>query len=705
MDYIEFSAKIKEKYPEYKDVDDFVLAQKIVEKYPEYKEKVTFEGVKEGAKEKPAQKGLDLTPSGLVDKAVNTITAGIETPVRMIKDKQNISDAFKSGYENSENIREQVKNLNPVLSKVADFSTDMAGYSALPVLRGDGVVNFIGNAAIQGGVPGILESLKRDGSPVDGAVGGTAFAAALQAIPKVGNLLAKGGDKVLELSSRLGQIKPETLKQAIKPESTALEMTSDDASNLLYDLTKQIRSNFDVLKNKRGDAVNQAVENLGNKAERFEIKDLLNDIKGSFDQYQKDLVNPARELAGGLEKDITGLINKGTENPAKYYEFVPENTSPYYSKEKEEEAFKILQAATGKPINWLKSQLKAYTSDGGVGARKEFIENLVRNTDDKLANLGEEYFNGFNHYRPVNLDEIGSGSEIAQKAFDDIANRQFNVVTDDALTRALNQADNGYKELVSNIAKDARNEEVYNAAFPKLQNIIKDLPKSIQDEYGIKLMNVMDDIYKKANTVSPLSLQGIKETIGKLSKWGDETQRGYADPITRQIYGKFTDRLSELSPEIKAANKAYSDLMAFKNNDTVGNILKGDLLSGGKLGNAPSALKSYKSSINKESGARNLKDLENLLVKETSQKPFLNKIDDINAAMDLLKTENTGIGGLAGLAKAVLTRPALTAARAVNRSEIPQKIKTVKDALEPIAKLLPYMGAKGISSLMYGNGQ
>ena len=39
----EFAAKIKEKYPEYKDVDNLKLAQSIVEKYPEYKEVVVFE--------------------------------------------------------------------------------------------------------------------------------------------------------------------------------------------------------------------------------------------------------------------------------------------------------------------------------------------------------------------------------------------------------------------------------------------------------------------------------------------------------------------------------------------------------------------------------------------------------------------------------------------------------------------------------------
>ena len=39
----EFSKKVKEKYPEYKDVDDNTLAQKIVEKYPEYKGRVQFD--------------------------------------------------------------------------------------------------------------------------------------------------------------------------------------------------------------------------------------------------------------------------------------------------------------------------------------------------------------------------------------------------------------------------------------------------------------------------------------------------------------------------------------------------------------------------------------------------------------------------------------------------------------------------------------
>lgn len=39
----EFSKKIKEKYPDYKDIDDAELAKKMIEKYPEYANQVSFE--------------------------------------------------------------------------------------------------------------------------------------------------------------------------------------------------------------------------------------------------------------------------------------------------------------------------------------------------------------------------------------------------------------------------------------------------------------------------------------------------------------------------------------------------------------------------------------------------------------------------------------------------------------------------------------
>ena len=43
VSYTEFSNRIKAKYPEYKDLDNLVLAKKMVEKYPVYKDRVIFD--------------------------------------------------------------------------------------------------------------------------------------------------------------------------------------------------------------------------------------------------------------------------------------------------------------------------------------------------------------------------------------------------------------------------------------------------------------------------------------------------------------------------------------------------------------------------------------------------------------------------------------------------------------------------------------
>ena len=183
--------------------------------------------------------------------------------------------------------------------------------------------------------------------------------------------------------------------------------------------------------------------------------------------------------------------------------------------------------------------------------------------------------------------------------------------------------------------------------------------------------------------------------------WTKPKKADIENQILKMISGNFRNRLSDLSPELKAANKAYSYLKNFEKNDGVNQILKGELFKEGQLGGAPRALKSYKSSIDKANNAANLQELENLLVKE-GQEPFLNKIDDINAAMDLLKTENTGIGGMASIAKALLTRPVLTAARAANRADLPQKIQNIQNIIAPIGRLLPALGAKGAANMLYG---
>lgn len=71
LDYIEFSKKIKAKYPEYSNVDDLTLAKKMVEKYPEYKDQVSLDPIK---KKEPT-----ASPSGQPKAKSSSATSGKET--------------------------------------------------------------------------------------------------------------------------------------------------------------------------------------------------------------------------------------------------------------------------------------------------------------------------------------------------------------------------------------------------------------------------------------------------------------------------------------------------------------------------------------------------------------------------------------------------------------------------------------------------
>lgn len=74
----EFSKKIKEKYPEYKNVDDLVLAEKMIEKYPEYKSQVDF-SVK---KKDQAQLSSSTTDGKSSDSAQKTGSSATKKPMK-----------------------------------------------------------------------------------------------------------------------------------------------------------------------------------------------------------------------------------------------------------------------------------------------------------------------------------------------------------------------------------------------------------------------------------------------------------------------------------------------------------------------------------------------------------------------------------------------------------------------------------------------
>ena len=85
LDYKEFAKKIKNKYPEYSDVDDLTLSKKMVDKYPEYKNEVYFETPlkkKEVSQSTPKQKltSSDISKTDQKQPSVSSVNKNNALP-------------------------------------------------------------------------------------------------------------------------------------------------------------------------------------------------------------------------------------------------------------------------------------------------------------------------------------------------------------------------------------------------------------------------------------------------------------------------------------------------------------------------------------------------------------------------------------------------------------------------------------------------
>lgn len=483
MDYNEFAEKIKVKYPQYKDIDNQELANKMIAKYPEYKEQVTFEIANE-------KSGIDLTPSGIS----KTIAAGIVSPIEAIRTKKPLPEAFS-------NVRNEFQT-NPVYKHpVRDVAMDTTAMLYLPVAKafqGSNALARFGNygltGAYQGGLIGGAEALKQNaniGNVAKGSATGAITGGLIGGgLPVAGNMAEKA-IKFLPMaggfaSRTLGRIKPETLAQAVKPNSKALDLTEAQAQNLLMNTTERVQNTYDDLLRQRGQKVGDVAKGLNNTGIRLNAEDLVDDITETFNKYQGDVVNPARNMTGTLENDLVDLVIKSAD---------------------------------------------------------------------------------------------------------------------------------------------------------------------------------------EADTVSPVDLNKLKQQVGHMTNWSDAVANNYQNPILEQVYGKWGNRLNELSPELAQANARYAQLRNFQKNEGLKRILK----PGDTVDTASSALRNYNNTVTKGNTSRNIQDLENLFVKEGKQS-FLNDIDDVNAAMDLLNARGTGDSWLANLATQA-TRPALKTVRAINRSNLPEIYK------------------------------
>ena len=451
---------------------------------------------------KPDKKGIDLTPSGAYKKVV----AGAVAPLRAAIYKESIPEAYQTGIERLEEFKPA--------KGAGDFIFDTAVYSRLPMLKGASTAGkvgaFAGNAAIQGGVPGLLEGAK-EGNALEGAGTGAGIAAGVQSLPLVGKIakpVLQVAPKTANLLARsLGRIQPETLERAVQPDSIALDLTKDQAQNLLMDTTERIQKEYRNLLNKAGENVNLASLRLPEDRGVFasSLKNSLNDIYNGHSVSGVEGLNPAYDVAGDIYNDLINKIDLASD-----------------------------------------------------------VKDIGKVSAPKLADI------------------MGT-----------IKNYPINWQTSNAKDRQA---------------------------------------------------------------------------------------------LLKQIYGDFSRRLGNLSPELRKANAEYAKLAKFDDNEGLKQIINPSVIDANKIDSASTALRNYNSTVTKGNTNRNIQDLEKLLVANGKQ-PFLNDIDDVNAAMDLLNARSTGDSWLANLTTQ-LSRPALKGVRYLNQKGVPQAITNFSEKVSPEVRRL-----------------
>nr|DAQ50964.1 MAG TPA: hypothetical protein [Caudoviricetes sp.] len=652
-----------------------------------------------GSEEQPFQigvsKNIDLRPSALADNIAKHIVALPIAGYNALKNKS-FKGAYSSALNDLDKAKQKMYELDPLQKKidnVGNATLDIGATFMLPELKafqGAGLGAKIGNSvltnAYQGGLIGGVEDLRQGGNGFGGATIGALGGGALgTAMPLTGAAISK---LLPRAGASIAGVSTDTIRQAIKPNSRALDLNPDQAQSLLLDTTQNVRNAYNNLLSKRGQAVNDAIDNLRGNEYRVPLEDLKSDIKSTFDQYGGELINPARNMTGGLERNLNELVSGGTSDPRATLGLNKEITTnfvenPYFSKEKQAEAYDIVGRALGKDGNWVKSRLND-PQYRGVKTQSEKLDMLLRESEnlaEKEANTGELGSQIYNHYN-YNGENASpeAAEELINTAYNDIVNNNFITNNIDPLTRNINEAELSYRQLLNNVVNNANDQNIYAKAGDDLYNIVKNLPEDVQGSFYERLGNDLDTIYNKTQTISPIDLQKAKQQIGHMVNWSDETARNYQNPILEQIYNKYNRRLSDLSPELEKANRQFANLRGFQKNEGLNRILK----AGNNIDSASSALKNYNSTVTKGNTGRNIKDLENILVANGSE-PFLNTVNDINAAMDLNKSITTGrnFGGVTDLAKSLLIEPTLRGVRAINKAGFVENLNNLRGNVNP----------------------
>lgn len=324
----EFSKKIKEKYPEYQNVDDTVLAQKMVAKYPEYQSKVSFQATST-APTLPPQKSFLQKAAGVTDAIFGGGKVGelignqaakgnLGTFVQKALVGRDLSPAEEKLVGAGPKAKQVLGSAAQAALTFAPVGKIATGLKALAPVAKLGATGKVASNVVAGGTAGYGYDVasgfaNKETNPFEiGA--GTVIGGGLPLAGPVAKLLGRGAGEVVGASTGTGF---GSIKQALKATSQGGEqatafreaMRGNTSPETIVDDAKSALG--EVIKN-RSNAYKAQLQTLVPNTKSFDVTPVISKFNKHLEDFGVTFKNGVPDFTrspglGRYEKDLTKM--------------------------------------------------------------------------------------------------------------------------------------------------------------------------------------------------------------------------------------------------------------------------------------------------------------------------------------------------------------------------------------------------------------
>ena len=277
-----------------------------------------------------------------------------------------------------------------------------------------------------------------------------------------------------------------------------------------------------------------------------------------------------------------------------------------------EKAANVIEAITSVPSDYTKRALDKELAGQSIFKGKFNPKEAYQGIEKKLVEAkgklpSKEYYK--QEYKKLGdkvrtkLQEKIKPEEYFDEKYNELGQKALNSI-DELNTNAGNQVQKALSELPENTSFSAEDlmkdvDNIYgkdslsnnpklNVANNQAGKEYKQIKKLVQGEQPkVEIESELIPQVQSPKQISPKELYDINRNVSALTQWNNPNA-GVANDVLQQVYGSFSNRLNQLSPQLAEANSIYSNIMDLEkatgglNPSTIGSKLR-DYSTGGQV--------------------------------------------------------------------------------------------------------------------------